>query len=397
MRIMIHCGVSALLALVASAACAHVADAAVSRRGAADFERLGSGCCRNAAGVQFDAADRAYAPDGWGTRRSDCRRVCESSQRPCTGFEVRTDENHYKCELFFAEINDAPNADNSGCTFSGISCHRRIVTDEPPCNECATILTSTSNCGSFTSIASTGTQLGMSNCDDCYEEVTLPFGFPWLGGPEQTSMIISSNGFVYFVDGNECRTNTRRSFCCSALPITSFTETQRKSYQPRRISLIQEDINPLETGEVYTLDTGSSFIVSFEDVNFYPNSSDIRVNAQLELWPNGDVELRWGDGSLTASGVQEKIAAGLEDHLVLSCDGEGTVAVPAPNAAFDSNGIAWTAYPSNECVRFSAEPACFELPECTNSGSGSGDRRSMVRRDDLQQSRRRSKRGHPIS
>jgi hypothetical protein len=246
----------------------------------------------------------------------------------------------------------------------------------------------------------------MSNCDDCFEEVTLPFGFPWLGGPEQTSMIISSNGFVYFVDGNECRTNTRSSFCCNNIPIRSFTEIQRRSLQPRRISLIQEDINPLETGNVYTLNTGSSFIVSFEDVNFFStsSSSDIRVNAQLELWPNGDVELRWGDGSLTASVdstvFQETIVAGLEDHLVLSCDGEGTVAVPAPNAAFDSDGIARTAYPSNECVRFSAEPACFELPECTNFGSGSGDRRSMVRRDNLQsifKSRRRSKRGHPIS
>lgn len=140
----------------------------------------------------------------------------------------------------------------------------------------------------------------ISGCDDCSQTVTLPFPFPWFVSGSVTSVVVSSNGHVA-LDGNTA------NLCCSPWALDNGQSGGTPAYTTpiARVSVAQEDLNPGQAGDVWTRNTGSSTIFSWESVPFYPNTGV--MNAQVELFTSGDVEVRFG--TVTSSG--NNVACGL--------------------------------------------------------------------------------------
>ena len=120
-----------------------------------------------------------------------------------------------------------------------------------------------------------------------------------------------------------------------------------------RISVFQEDLNPGSGGDIFTqvfmATMPNSVIFSWEAVNFWPSSGV--VNAQVELFDDGAINLCWGIGDMALNTA----AVGMEDDSV-------SLAFPATGAPFGANGITST-YPTNQC-------RCFQQAVV---GGGGGD------------------------
>jgi len=127
----------------------------------------------------------------------------------------------------------------------------------------------------------------ISACDDCVETVPLSFSFPWFG-TNLTSVNVCSNGAI-IMDGNTA------SLCCSAWALDNGQTGGTPVYaqQVDRISVAQEDLDPAGMN-VWMLDTGVSIIISFEAVSWFPGPTTGSVEAQVELFANGAIEVRFG-------------------------------------------------------------------------------------------------------
>jgi hypothetical protein len=180
----------------------------------------------------------------------------------------------------------------------------------------------------------------VSGCDDCTELVTLPFIFNWYGDTPITQVRVSSNGQIN-IDATDTSSN-----CCGADPVVV-----GGAYTLPRIAVAQEDLYPgISAGAIYALDTGSSFIIDFNNIVFFGGGGN--VQAQVELFPNGDIQIRWGqvlsDGS--------SIAVGVEDDTRVPQD-----AVPATGAPFLADGIAANPnMPQDQCRGFVVAAAILE-------------------------------------
>ncbi len=209
---------------------------------------------------------------------------------------------------------------------------------------------SSESCGDFSSISGAPgvmTLATVSGCDDCTELVNLPFSFSWFYDTPINAVQVSSNGQIN-IDSTDTDNN-----CCTPDPVEV-----GGAYTEPRIAVAQEDLNPSSGGTIFALDTGNSFIIEYSNVVFF--SDDGNVEAQVELFPAGDVEIRWGN--LTS--VDDNIAVGLEDDT-RAMPG----ATPAAGAPFLAGGIAdFTALPANSCRRFTTAPTTLEVP--TVSGMG---------------------------
>lgn len=148
----------------------------------------------------------------------------------------------------------------------------------------------------------------VSGCDDCTETVNLSFAFPWFGSVGQTSVIVSSNGAVIF-DGQATQT-----LCCSAWALDNGTAggTPVIFTPVSRASVIQEDLDPagVGSGDILSLDTGVSMIISFENCAWFPGPINGSANGQIELFANGEIEIRLGN-ILNAG---NDFACGLSDY-----------------------------------------------------------------------------------
>ena len=109
--------------------------------------------------------------------------------------------------------------------------------------------------------------------------------------------------------------------CCSAQPIEMLGY-----YSIPRIAVAQMDLSPQNgNGAIYTSthqllsdgeDDDEAFIISWEDVQIYGVVADENngggLNFQVLLYANGNMEMRWGEGStggiLLASGVEDDAA-----------------------------------------------------------------------------------------
>lgn len=192
------------------------------------------------------------------------------------------------------------------------------------------------SCSAFSSIsgnASSTVLSTVSNADDTTEVVALPFTFNWYGDTPVNNITVSSNGEINL-------NGSTSSNCCSADPV----EIGGSITYPR-IALAQEDLDPGNTtaSNIYALDTGTSFIIEYNIVPFFPNNGE--VNTQVELYPNGELEIRWGTGDT----VGNTIAAGVEDDTRLV-----PAATPVTGAPFASNGTTST-FPTNQCRRFTPQ------------------------------------------
>ena len=201
----------------------------------------------------------------------------------------------------------------------------------------AAAYTESTSCSAYSTISGDPSAVilnTISNCDDCTELVALPFTFSWWGDTPITDVQVSSNGQIN-IDSTDTGSN-----CCSADPVEV-----GGAYTNPRIAVAQEDLDPGDAGEVYTLDTGTSFIVEYNTV-FWPNVGT--VNAQVEMFPNGNVELRWGSGDTAGT---NSIAAGVEDDTR-----SVPAATPATGSPFTAGGVTDT-FPTGQCRLFTAPAA----------------------------------------
>jgi hypothetical protein len=111
--------------------------------------------------------------------------------------------------------------------------------------------------------------------DDDYEEVALPFAFPFQG-TSYTSIFVNSNGSLTFGSGD-----------------TDYSESVSEflNDQPR-IAPLWDDLNPSSAGSITVSQTASSWTVSFEGVpEFF---STIGNTFAVTLTAGGDIEIAYG-------------------------------------------------------------------------------------------------------
>ena len=197
--------------------------------------------------------------------------------------------------------------------------------------------------------------LGISNSDDATEAVSLPFAFPWFASTV-TSLVVSTNGQINMdgADGNNC---------CSVDEISI-----ESGYEGDRVALAQGDLNPFAGGTIYYLAKENSVVVSYEAVPFY--FDDGEVNAQVEFFENGLIELRWGSGSTSG----KTMASGLQSDAfsvfarVITAGDVGWV-----------NGVT-AVWPTNSGVNFlcsvspTSLPTFTRMPTSSSAAIGSFDR-----------------------
>ena len=184
----------------------------------------------------------------------------------------------------------------------------------------------------------------VSGCDDCSQQVILPFWFTWLERFETTSLLVSSNGRI---NVNNCGYNET----CGV------------------INVVGTDLDPRfspSTGGIYTFDAYNevpawvesegkqapsldavmpwgSFIISWEDVPVCCFDDDTLVNGQVHLYPYGRIDICWGDGE---DGTN--FTASVLDLM-------GGNFYPAQGPFFDATGQNTGVYPRFSCVTFFGE------------------------------------------
>ena len=113
---------------------------------------------------------------------------------------------------------------------------------------------------SFIPIASTGTRLEtVSNCDDCFQSIMLPFAFPWTNMQSYTEIGIGSNGAL--------------SLPSIEVPFEVLPIGGTGSKSIPRISVAQGDLDPGDAQDhaVYRQDNlirPGSVTFSFENASF---------------------------------------------------------------------------------------------------------------------------------
>lgn len=136
-------------------------------------------------------------------------------------------------------------------------------------------------------ISQTGTRLNSaSESDDGYEQVTIPFAFPFYG-ELFTEMYVSANGFITFGQGSG-------DYTPGSLP--SLDEPSRL------IAAFFRDLNPGSGGDIYYSANSEEMIVQYENVRAY--GSDALCTFQIALRRSGEIILYYKDtGSLQDEAV----------------------------------------------------------------------------------------------
>lgn len=136
-------------------------------------------------------------------------------------------------------------------------------------------------------ISTTGTAISLG--DDDYEQVNLPFDFPFYGATKNT-VKISSNGYLTFGSDGTDHSN-------DSIPNT----TDPNDF----IAPFWDDLNPSSSGTVYSYhDTANQrFIVQYEAVVRYYTSTP--ETFQVILAPNGEILFQYQDmqGTLTSATI----------------------------------------------------------------------------------------------
>ncbi|MGB3543278.1 S8 family serine peptidase [Rubrivirga sp.] len=142
----------------------------------------------------------------------------------------------------------------------------------------------------FVDISGTGTALGLG--DDEGVALTLPFGFPFYG-TSQASTIVSSNGYLAFGGSGRSAGNT-------GLP---------SSGGPRgTIAPFWDDLDPSSRGEVYVQDMGDGrWVVQWDDVPRY-NDLATSLTFQAVLSDDGTISFQYA----TMSGMLSAATVGIE-------------------------------------------------------------------------------------
>ena len=171
-----------------------------------------------------------------------------------------------------------------------------------------------------------------------WELVGLPFLFGWRGDVGYVEVTISANG--EFFAGHQPSNNG----CCEAFPI----ELGGYYVSVPRIAVAQTHLNPVNGGGgVYTAEVDGAFVISWEGVSLIDEPFQQGLNFQAVLYPEGNIEMRWGDGNPQSEVFA--IAGGLEE------DGMNMI-VPVTGAPFDGTGGVSRSWPQNQCRLFEVTP-----------------------------------------
>ena len=176
-----------------------------------------------------------------------------------------------------------------------------------------------SGCGGFESINVQNGNATLINfddvcpgfCESCTMAVTveLPFTFLWFGDTSITSVAVDFGGQINIDNSLEVINGVADTIEVGGM------------YTGPRIAVLKTDgvVSPTESytttpdiydSGVFTLDTGNSFIISWENVAIiYPGGFLCPFSYQAELFPNGNIALRWDERNC----VYDNIAVGIED------------------------------------------------------------------------------------
>ena len=116
-----------------------------------------------------------------------------------------------------------------------------------------------------------GNTIGLG--DDAYQDISLPFSFPFYGSTYST-VYVGSNGYVTFESGD-----------------TTYSESFGVHFDRPRISLLFDDLNPSAGGSVNWKTIGDAFVVTWNGVAEYGTSNSNTF--QLALFANGEFLLAW--------------------------------------------------------------------------------------------------------
>lgn len=202
----------------------------------------------------------------------------------------------------------------------------------------------------YASIATGGNLLFVvSVCDECIQQVQLPFAFPWFGERLTQLVSVTSNGQIN-MDG---RVDPE---CCDAARIPDAGDNNHDA-----IFIAKQDLFPRMPGGLYALTLGSppnrTWTCELQQVPFFPLEG--RVDAQVTLSEaDGSITLHFaptGDLAIDgATGMPNRFSAGVESR-------DGRVGSPASAGSFfDAQGICSTTWPAGHRIRF-APPTLPDL------------------------------------
>lgn len=193
---------------------------------------------------------------------------------------------------------------------------------------------------SLTDISTTGTILNTaSGCDDCFENVGLPFGFAFYG-TTYNDVYVSSNGYLGLGAGSSTFTNQE------VLP--------NPAVPNNIICPLWDDFNTLSAGEIYyqSFSSPDRFVVQWNRVRRFGAASGENT-FQAILFSNGNMQFVYGAievGLLTPT-------VGIENAT-----GTSGITLPDPTSSNSCQGINLVSDP-NPCENLGCP-----LPGCTAPG-----------------------------
>ena len=202
-------------------------------------------------------------------------------------------------------------------SFSGVSIIILLITSVFPQNAESFSYTITGASTSFSSIAAIGTAPALTpqgNQGYGYATINIPFSFTldpahnplsaqYTSSTSPTQQLFATNNGEIFL-GSYFTISGSLGLCCSSC-----------SNNAARVAVI--NCNGIYSSNIYYFIKSSSVIISYENVKFSPTSTD-SLNAQAELFANGNVELRFGGN---ASLYGNECDVGIGDAYVYSCFG----------------------------------------------------------------------------
>ncbi|MFO0830536.1 MAG: proprotein convertase P-domain-containing protein [Phycisphaerales bacterium] len=227
------------------------------------------------------------------------------------------------------------NGPNGACCNGGCSITRQTLcaqaggTYQGAGTNCGVGYTFSASDTPFEDISATGTLLAtVSSCDDCTENVGLPFTFTHLGNA-YTSVDVSSNGNLQF-------SNPSTAYVNAAIPNTGVPNDM--------LAPLWDDLYPVGAGDIYFLDDSTAnhrVVISWQGVAAFANTTPDNT-FQVILYENGNAEFRYGT-------ILPEAPAGDYTIGYENIDGTDGGSIDASTLGGGNTGLTLTATNTNPC------------------------------------------------
>ncbi len=159
--------------------------------------------------------------------------------------------------------------------------------------------------------------------DDDFQEVLLPFAFPF-GGEYYSTVFVGSNGFITFGEGN-----------------TDYTESVSDLVAgPRRIAGLWDDLYPPSGGTIEVGQVGTEFHIIFDNISEISSSNS--VTFRMILRPDGTFNIEYDAVSILDGLAGYSVGNGVDDPGEIDLS-----TAPQPIVA-TGNGTAYEIFTSND-------------------------------------------------